>query len=92
MSTGGREDPKAYVKIIWGLLIAGIAISLLLAGGVQAVQTATIVFALPFTLVILLMVYSLWRAIRIEWREEQQRERALRRRLREIADASTPKP
>lgn len=91
MSTGGREDPKAYVKIIWGLLIAGIAISLLLAGGVQAVQTATIVFALPFAVVIILMVYSLWRAIRIEWREEQQRERALRRRLREIADASTPK-
>ena len=49
MSTGGNPNPGARVKIVWGLLVAGIAASLLLAGGVKAVQTATIVFALPFT-------------------------------------------
>lgn len=86
MSTGGTQDPSARVKIVWGLLIAGIAASLLLAGGVQAVQTATIVFALPFAVVIVLTVYSLWRAIRAEWREEQRQERELRRRLRALAD------
>lgn len=86
MSTGGTKDPSAQVKIVWGLLIAGIAASLLLAGGVQAVQTATIVFALPFAVVIVLTVYSLWRAIRAEWREEQRQERELRRRLRALAD------
>ncbi|ROT46503.1 BCCT family transporter [Pusillimonas sp. NJUB218] len=86
MSTGGTKDPSTQVKILWGLLIAGIAASLLLAGGVQAVQTATIVFALPFAVVIVLTVYSLWRAIRAEWREEQRKERELRRRLRALAD------
>jgi glycine betaine transporter len=84
MSTGGSPNPSARVKIIWGILVSGIAISLLLAGGIKAVQTATIVFALPFALVIILMVLSLWRALRVDQKEEEQRERELRRRMRNI--------
>ena len=40
-------------------------------------QTATIVFALPFIVVIVLMAVSLWRAIRTDWREQQREEREL---------------
>lgn len=84
MSSNGNPNPPNRIKIIWGALIAGIAISLLLAGGLKAVQTATILFALPFALVIVLMVVSLWRAIGEDWREEVRRERELRRIVREI--------
>ena len=80
---------SARVKIVWGVLVSGIAISLLLAGGLKAVQTATIVFALPFALVIVLMAVALWRGVRDDWAEENRRERALRRRMREMVD--TPK-
>ncbi len=86
MSTGGDENPPPRVKVIWGVLVAGIAITLLLAGGVKAVQTATIVFALPFTAVILLMAVALWRGVRDDWNEEQRRDRVLRRRMRELVD------
>jgi glycine betaine transporter len=86
MSTGGRPNPPARVKIIWGVLVSGIAISLLLAGGIKAVQTATIVFALPFTVVILLMAVALWRGVRADWLEEQRREKLLRRRVRELIE------
>ena len=51
------------------------------AGGVQAVQTATIVFALPFAGVMLLAI-ALWRGVRNDWNEEQRRER-----MREMVDA-----
>lgn len=85
MSSGGQANPSRRVKVIWGLLVSGIAVSLLLAGGVKAVQTATIVFALPFTVVILLMALSLWRGLREDWLEEQRRERALRKKMRELA-------
>ncbi|MCC2970731.1 BCCT family transporter [Massilia sp. IC2-476] len=85
MSRGGDPNPPARTKLVWGILIAGIAISLLLAGGIDAVQTATILFALPFALVIVLMVIALWRALREDWQEEARRERALRRRMREMA-------
>ncbi len=84
MSTGGQSDPSSRIKIIWGVLVAGIAISLLLAGGLDALQTATIVFALPFALVVVLMAISLWRAIRDDWKEEQRIEREMRRRMRDL--------
>ena len=90
MSTGGNENPSARVKIAWGVLISGIAISLLLAGGLKSVQTATIVFALPFVGVIVLMAIALWRGLREDHEEEQRRERALRRRLREFVDHTPP--
>jgi glycine betaine transporter len=86
MSTGGQENPSARVKVVWGFLVSGIAISLLLAGGVKAVQTATIVFALPFTLVIVLMAVALWRGVRDDWTEDQRRDKALRRRMRDLVD------
>ncbi|MBQ5949723.1 BCCT family transporter [Massilia sp. ST3] len=84
MSSRGDPNPSGRVKVVWGMLIAGIAISLLLAGGLKAVQTATILFALPFALVIVLMVVSLWRALREDWVAEDQRERAMRRKMREM--------
>ena len=90
MSMNGKPDPAAWVKILWGLLVAGIASSLLLAGGLDAVQTATIVFALPFTFVLVLMAFALWRAIRHDWRIAQEEERRLRKRVREIADSTRP--
>lgn len=90
MSTGGQPDPAARVKLVWGALVAAIAISLLLAGGLQAVQTATVVFALPFTVVIVLMAWSLWRAIRDEWAGKRRRERALQQRLRQLLERDQP--
>ena len=85
MSSAGNPNPSRRVKIIWGVLVAGIAVSLLLAGGLKAVQTATILFALPFALVIVLMMISLARALREDWQAEARRERELRRRMREMA-------
>lgn len=90
MSTGGNENPSARVKVAWGVLISGIAISLLLAGGLKSVQTATIVFALPFVGVIVLMAVALWRGLREDHEEEQRRDRALRQRMREFVNHTPP--
>ncbi len=86
MSTGGQADPSARVKVVWGLLVSGMAVVLLLTGGVKAVQTATIVFALPFAAVVVLMAVALWRGVREDGQAEERRERMLRRRLREQLD------
>ncbi len=84
MSTGGNPNPPALVKLVWGVLVAAIALSLMLAGGIRAVQTATIVFALPFTVVVVLMAVSVTRAIGDDWHEQRRRERALQRKMREL--------
>jgi len=70
---------------VWGVLVAGIAISMLLAGGLKAVQTATIVFALPFALVIVLMVWSLWRTMQQDQRQSERKEKEMRRKVKEWA-------
>jgi len=84
MSTGGNPNPPNRVKIMWGVLVAAIAVSLLLAGGLKAMQTATIVFALPFSVVLVLMAVSVTRAIHQDWQAEQDQERALRKKIRAL--------
>lgn len=84
MSQEGTPVPSNRSKIIWGLLVSGIAISLLDAGGIGAVQTATIVFALPFSIVLVLMTIALLRAIRQDWAEEQRQQKEFRRKMRSL--------
>ena len=84
MSTGGNPNPPNRIKIMWGGLVSAIAVSLLLAGGLKAMQTATIVFALPFSLVLVLMAISVTRAIHQDWHAEQDHEKALRKKIRAL--------
>ena len=56
------------------------------AGSIAAAQTAAIGFALHFADVMLLAI-ALWRGVRNDWNEEQRRERALRKRMRETDSA-----
>ncbi len=63
MSTGGSEEPATGVKLTWGLVVAAFAAVLLLAGGLDALQTATITAAVPFAGVIICMCVALYRAL-----------------------------
>lgn len=58
MTSNGDPEPKLSVKLVWGLLIAGAASVLLFSGGggLRALQTASIVAALPFTIIMIFMV------------------------------------
>lgn len=84
MSQNGNPAPSNRSKILWGVLVSGIALALLMAGGLKAVQTAVIVFALPFSVVLLLMAVALLRAIRRDWADEQRQQRELRRKVRTL--------
>ena len=88
MSTDGNPNPNNRTKIIWGLLVSGIALSLLMAGGLKAVQTATIVFALPFSLVLVLMAIALVRAVQQDWHAHDLRERQLRKEVEKLLKKS----
>ncbi|MGP4062705.1 BCCT family transporter [Halobacillus sp. H74] len=66
MTTNGTLTPSLGIKIIWGLLMAAIAGVLLVAGGLDALQTASLVSALPFTVIIILFVYAFTKMIREE--------------------------
>ena len=81
ISNGGKGDPSARLKLVWGILIALIAIALLLAGGLEAVQAMTILMALPFTVVLVIVVSSVLRAISQDQAEIDETEEALHRAL-----------
>lgn len=64
INAAGDEGPKARPHILfWGLALAFVVGALLIIGGLKAIQTAMIIGALPFSLVIALMAASLVRAI-----------------------------
>ncbi|EJR46039.1 betaine/carnitine/choline transporter (BCCT) family transporter [Bacillus cereus VD107] len=65
-TSNGDLSPKNSLKLIWGLTIAAIAALLLQAGGLDALQIAAIIAALPFSVVVVLMVISLFKELRKE--------------------------
>lgn len=69
MTTNGNLNPPLFVKVIWGFLISAIAAVLLLNGGedgLQSLQTASLVAALPFTVLLLIISVSLLKVLRLE--------------------------
>lgn len=66
MTSKGSLNPALTVKIIWGVLIIAIAVVLLFAGGLNALQTASLTSALPFTIILLLIVVAFIRMVKKE--------------------------
>lgn len=66
ISTGGDVEPKNWLRIFWALAAAAAAIALLLADGLQAIQTAAILTAVPFSVVIILMCVATAKAFHLE--------------------------
>ncbi len=63
-TTNGSLNPPKTVKFAWGVAQSAIAAVLLYTGGLQALQNALISAAFPFSFIMLLMVYSLYQALR----------------------------
>ena len=61
MSQSGRPEPSKWVTILWGLLLAIIAIALLVAGGqatLSGLQQLMVVSALPFAFIVIGVMIS----------------------------------
>jgi choline-glycine betaine transporter len=66
LSSGGNLNPARPVVIIWGALTGATAAVALLADGLDGLQTAAILSAAPFLLVMIGMCWSILRALRAE--------------------------
>jgi choline/carnitine/betaine transport len=70
LSSNGAADPKRGLVIFWGLLTGAVAAVMLLAGGdepseaLSGLQRITIVAALPFVLVMLLLCFAIVKDLR----------------------------
>lgn len=58
IATGGDPEPKAWIRVFFVGITSLLAIALLLSGGLNALKTAAIIIALPFSVVMLLICWS----------------------------------
>jgi choline/glycine/proline betaine transport protein len=68
IASGGHPNPPVKQKIFWASLEGLVAAALLMGGGLIALQTAAILTAIPFCIILILMCYSLTKALRREKR------------------------
>lgn len=63
LTTGGSINPANTVKIVWGLAMSAMAAIIVYFGGTQGLQNMLIIAALPFSIVMILMGASFYKAI-----------------------------
>ena len=63
MLSMGSDDPPKKFRIVWGLGEGFVAAVLLMAGGLKALQTASIAAALPVSVIMLVMTYGLVKSL-----------------------------
>ena len=66
ITSNGHPKPPVWQRIFWALTEGCVAAALLLAGGLKALQTASIAGALPFVVIMLLMCFGLMKGLRME--------------------------
>ncbi|HID94332.1 MAG TPA: BCCT family transporter [bacterium (Candidatus Stahlbacteria)] len=80
LTSGGKLQSPTTQRIFWAVLEGIIAAVLLLGGGLSTLQSVAISIGLPFTIVILFIIYSLY----VGFSEEQYIEDAVNDRIQEV--------
>ena len=68
------DDGPTWLRIFWAVLTAILTIAMLVAGGVTTMEYATLIFALPVTIVAYLVMGSFTKALRMEKADREGRE------------------
>jgi len=66
IASGGETETTTLQRVFWCAMEGLVAIVLLMAGGLAALQSATIASALPFSLIMLVLVYGLFTGMRAD--------------------------
>ncbi len=80
LASGGDPNPPVWSRVMWAVLEGLVAAALLLAGGAAglgALQTMAILLAAPFSIVMVLMMFSTARALLLEHGMRERTERRL---------------
>lgn len=64
--TNGSAEPSRQIRMASGIAIAVLAVTLILVGGLKACQTAAVIGGLPISILMLLMLFSLFKYLQSE--------------------------
>jgi choline/glycine/proline betaine transport protein len=82
LTSGGKLDSPVPQRVFWAIMEGVVAAVLLIGGGLSTLQTAAITTGLPFTIVLLFIVYSLY----VGLSQEVFVEEAVQNKLRQVKD------
>lgn len=71
ITSGGKEKTAVQLRIFWALMEGVVAAVLLYGGGLIALQTGSLVTGLPVSVLLLVTIYSLRKALK-QYKDEQQ--------------------
>jgi len=74
-TSGGKLTSPVTQRLFWAVMEGVVAAVLLFGGGLGALQTASITTGLPFSIILLLMAWSLKKGLAKEYESEQLREK-----------------
>ncbi|WP_272479990.1 BCCT family transporter [Aquibacillus koreensis] len=83
LSTSGSLNPANSVKITWGLAMSAMAAIIVYFGGTQGLQNMLIIAALPFSVVMLLMGASFYKAAKQEIVKGPKRKDRIKKKTKE---------
>jgi choline/glycine/proline betaine transport protein len=66
IASGNKPNSPRWQIAFWGVLLALISMALLYVGGLKSLQTMTLVSALPFGAIMVLLCFCLWKALRAD--------------------------
>lgn len=66
IASGNKSNTPKWQNAFWGILLGVISISLLSAGGINSLQTMTLITALPFSIIMLILCLCLFKALRTD--------------------------
>lgn len=66
LASGGAAYTPVWQRVFWASMSGVVAIALLLAGGLSALQAASVISALPFAIIMIIAAMGMWRALVIE--------------------------
>lgn len=82
----GVLSPSRTMRVTWGVLQVLVAAVLLLSGGLEALQTISIVAAFPFMVLMVFMAGALLKALANEIRQKELHEALLLERLQRLLE------
>lgn len=82
------QDGAKWLRIFWAVLTAVLTVAMLVAGGVTTMEYATLIFALPVTVIAYLVMASFSKALRMERAEREGH--VLRRRTTAAHGGAVP--
>lgn len=60
------SDAPSWLRIFWSIAIGLLTIAMLFVGGISTLQSATIIMGLPFSFVIFVVMWGLYKSLKVE--------------------------